>query len=97
MVKLKVSISDIESTALDAADCFRKGFEGEANTQLTALIDKLSFLLEQTDKTNDRSIEFSKNITQIFNVMMNAQQTNDTLFLADIIQYDLIRTLKTFC
>jgi len=59
-----------------------------SNQALTEFIDLLIHYCEQ------QQLQTNQEIIQIFNIMQTAQANNDWLYLADIIEYELIPRLQ---
>jgi hypothetical protein len=71
------------------ADSFRLGYEGCANALLASFIEELE------DFTKNSKIAKVQHFADLITVMLNAQQRDDNLFLADILQYELLPFLQS--
>jgi hypothetical protein len=82
------SIDSLSNIAITTADYFRLGYEGASAKQFVLLIDQLSSFLEQQQCQNHPKL------VNFFSIMLKAQETNDHLYLADLIQYELFPLLN---
>lgn len=74
--------------ALEAAHAYRLGMEGQASSALTACIDALVPLL-QSGTLEVPQADFLQLLEQI----LSAQQRNDPIRLADLLEFVLVPTL----
>ncbi|NRA61535.1 MAG: hypothetical protein HRU25_11615 [Psychrobium sp.] len=65
-------------------DNFRQGYEGEANELLISFIGQLEHYLAQNDNINNEYVE------GLLNLIFQGQQRRDAIFIADIIEYELL-------
>jgi hypothetical protein len=80
-------LEQISIKGQDAANAFRLGYEGTANSLYSSFIDLM------TTYTTDTQFEANNDYINLINVMLAAQERSDTLFLADILQYELLPML----
>ena len=83
-----ISSQEITAKGQQVADAFRLGYEGQSNTLLVEFIDMLNSF------ANKSKINKNQNFNQLVTAMLNAHQRNDNLFLADILQYELLTYLQ---
>lgn len=76
--------SDLNNIANDLNKLLRCGKEGLAANKITEFIDALQNNIESNKLVIDQ------NISNMLNVMANAQQSRDTIFYADILVYELM-------
>ncbi|WP_206484811.1 hypothetical protein [Thalassotalea sp. G2M2-11] len=80
-------ITEISAAGIQVANYFRLGYEGQANKELIIFLDRLELLLSA------QTGEVKNSILTLTEVMFQAQTRNDMLFLADILQYELLPLL----
>jgi len=83
-----ISLTMIEKIVVKCAHHIRRAEEGFSGESFTSFIDHL---IEYSDQNRLSKNETIANITQ---VMSQAQQRNDMLFVADIMQYELVPYLQ---
>ena len=83
-----VSLIALEKIVIEYTNHIRRAEEGFAGEKLTSFIDNL------TNYSTQNKLAENETITNIINVMSLAQQRNDMLFVADIMQYELIPYLQ---
>lgn len=75
--------------AQEAAQALRLGMEGQASAALTLCIDALlSRLQNQTLQVTQG------NFLQVLEQIIAAQQRNDPIYLADLLEYELVPILR---
>lgn len=70
--------------ALSTAESYRLGMEAQGSEGLVALIDALSFLLQNSPKVD------SVRLGQVLTAMFEAQARRDYLYLVDLLQYEML-------
>lgn len=70
------------------ADNFRLGYEGEANQMFVAFIDAVIELIAKNRLGQDLELN------TVLGTLIESQTRRDLLFVADILQYELIPLLK---
>ena len=71
----------------DVCRALRLGYEGHSSTLLVEFIDLFTPYLQA------KPIIKQQELTKVIKVMLSAQTRNDKLFLADIIEYQLVPML----
>lgn len=69
--------------------CLRKGESHEANVLLSSLCEQLMQHLSQMEASQEKD-----SIIQIVPVMLEAQSNRDYLYLADILEFELIKNFN---
>ena len=80
-------IAHITQVGLETAKCFRLGYEGAANEAFVSFIDNVTLLCQENKNIGIQ-------LSDILAVIINAQKRQDTLFIADIIQYEILPFLN---
>lgn len=80
-------IQEMKELTQALANALRIGYQAESHQLTLTFIDTLNHLIEQ-ENIND------EHLNQLFTVMLDAQQRDDRLFYADIIQYELLPQLE---
>jgi len=83
-----VKLSDVLLKGNEVANSFRLGYEGGSNDLLVSFIDQLSRFTQHSIILKD------PHFNNLIDVMLDAQQRDDNLFLADILQYELLPFLE---
>jgi len=85
------NFEQLEYLGTNLCDKYRIGYEVESHQLMTKFIDALVVFLE------DKKLSDNQLLQQLFTIMLDAQEKKDTLYLADIIQYELLPKIKTLC
>lgn len=75
-------INIIAAKGIETANYFRLGYEGAANSSFVELIDAILLFCQHHKQVGEQ-------INNILNVMIQAQERHDILFIADIIEYEI--------
>ncbi|MEM0911753.1 MAG: hypothetical protein AAGJ37_12295 [Pseudomonadota bacterium] len=73
--------------AINTANHFRLGFVGEANALLVSFIDKLAHATDRLPQIKQQQLEL------LCNNIVNAQQRNDPIYIADLLEYQITELL----
>ena len=87
-VTLLMNNTTFTQNAIATAHAFRCGYEGEGNRLFAQLLDDLLVLLKQVNNQQAASIK------ALIPVMFEAQKRRDTIYLADILEYELTMIAK---
>lgn len=82
------SIKNIEALIEQACLLILCGNEGAANESLINLFDELLSI------SNNLPVEKMQALTQILPIVLDAQKRRDMVYLADLLQYEVIRILN---
>lgn len=80
-------LESIHEQGLKVADGLRLGYEATASTLLIKFIDTFNELVVEN------KIIMNQNMATLISIMLEAQQRSDNLYLADILQYELLPLL----
>lgn len=81
-----IPLTDITSLAQQLADSLRLGYLAKCHQLTITFIDLLSHYISQNALDNPH-------LNNVLNVMLDAQQRDDRLYYADILQYELLPLL----
>lgn len=73
--------------ALSTVESYRRGMEAQGSESLVALIDVLSALLQSFGSIDSGAF------SQVLTAMFAAQERKDCLYLADLLQYEMLPLL----
>ncbi|GEM_PF-1504933 len=82
------AINTICNEAVNAANHFRLGFEGEANVLLVALIDSLMQTIGHFAPIKQGTLE------RLCEDIIRAQQRHDLIYIADALEFRLVQLIK---
>lgn len=83
-----MQFNDFEAVVRSTAAAFRLGMEGQGSEGLVALIDALPGLLKSLP------VDFAVRLNQLLATMLAAQGRKDYLYLADLLEYELLGFLS---
>lgn len=76
-------INIISTKGILTANYFRLGYEGAANSTFVEFIDAII-------KYCEKHKHIGEQLNSILNIVIQAQERHDILFIADIIEYEII-------
>ncbi len=79
-----VSVKALKRLAIRVSDAFRCGYEGQANQYCVEFIDEFTLYLSTV------KLENLDEISNLLTIMYQAQKNRDYLFVADIIEYEIL-------
>ncbi len=79
-----MELSRFKTLAIDTCNAFRCGYEGKANELFAQVLEQLGPIMNALP---EESVTF---IHSVLPVMADAQQRGDTIYLCDILQYEVL-------
>lgn len=86
-MKIEAYDYNIEKLISETCRLIRQGYEAESNSYLSLLTRRLS------ERAEHLSQEKLAQLTPILKVMLDAQQRKDMAYVADILQYEIVKLI----
>lgn len=86
-MKIKVCDYNTEKLITETCRLIRQGYEAESNSYLSLLTTRLLKRAEQLPP------EKLAQLTPVLKVMLDAQQRKDMAYVADILQYEMVKLI----
>ena len=80
--------ASFQTLAIETCHAFRCGYEGKANELFAQVLTGLATIMAELP---EESVGF---IHSVLPVMADAQQRGDTIYLCDILQYEVLPRIK---